>query len=237
MAYYKVTRFPMDERPDSLHEIMVETQKERQTIQAQPYRTTQLVFPNPKIKPDLVKTKLTGRKITTYRPLDQRTVVANLNENTALVHRQQYNNPKSLYSDQNVQEAIYVQTGINYTHPQQQQQQYAPAPLPTYQQYQRPLQQQRQPPASSHSLGPPVHRTPDAVPDFKPQNSPTYRAILEEEGPGTPMPAPAPQKAPPQKYAHNTAPTYHLNSVGMPHDRIAQSHSFKRLMYNVMGEF
>jgi len=237
MAYYKVTRFPTDERPDSLHEVMVEARRERENIQAQPYRTTQLVFPNPKIKPDLVKTKLTGRKITTYRPLDQRTIVANLNENTALVHRQQYNNPKSLYSDQNVQEAIYVQTGVNYSQPTPQQS-YVPPPLPQYQQ-QRPLQQTRQPPASSHGLGPPVHRTPDSVPDFKPQNSPTYRAILEEEGPGTPMPAPRQQQAPPSRVmvAHNTAPSYQLNSVGMPNDRIAQSGSFKRLMWNVMGEF
>jgi len=39
-------------------------------------------------------------------------VVANLNENQALVHRQ-FNSPKPLYSNQNVQEAVYVQTGVN----------------------------------------------------------------------------------------------------------------------------
>ncbi|XP_021944233.1 uncharacterized protein LOC110842741 [Folsomia candida] len=233
LEFLPVTRFPGNADPlDSLHDVIKIKEKERADIQAQPYRTTQLVFPNPKIKPDLVKTKLIKGKPTTFRPLDQRTVVANLNENQALVHRQGIN-PRSLYSDQNVSEAIYVQTGINY------QQQPPPSAHAQQYQHQQPLQT---PPASTQHLSAPVHRTPDSLPAFKPQNSPTYRAILEEEGPGVAMAAVQQRVQAPrqqgvrvvqQQQHHN----YNLNSVGMPHDRIAQSGSFKRLMYNVMGEF
>jgi len=260
LDFLPVTRFPtMDERLDTLHEVMVEAQKERDVIQAQPYRTTPLICPNPKPRPDLVNNKLTGKalKPTVYRPVDQRSVVANLSENQAIVNRQQYNNPRPLYSDQNIQEAIYVQTGVNYPQQQPQQQQlYQQQPLlqqpiqqqPLMQQprqvqqqqrpvqQQRPLQQRQQPQVVSSHLGPPEHRTPDTLPEFNAQKSPTYRAILEEEGPGTLQPAAYIQKAPPQRIAHNTAPTYNLNSVGMPNDRIAQSGSFKRLMWSVMQD-
>jgi len=88
-----------------------------------------------------------------------------------------------------------------------------------------------------HPTSAPIHMTPDSLPEFNPQKSPTFRAIIEEEGLGTLQPAPntqkvAPQKPPP-KFAHPTAPTAHLNSVGMPNDRIAQSHSFRRLMLSL----
>jgi len=84
--------------------------------------------------------------------------------------------------------------------------------------------------------------TPDSLPEFNPQKSPTFRAIIEMEGLGTLQPAPntqtqkIPQATSTQKFAHPTAPTAHLNSVGMPNDRIAQSHSFRRLMLSVMSE-
>jgi len=97
---------------------------------------------------------------------------------------------------------------------QQVQQPRAPMQQPRapMQQQQRPQQQMRQaPPPVSHQLQPPIHLTPDSVPDFNPHKSPTFQAILEEEGPGSLQPAPAPQKAPPQRIAHYTAPTYNVN--------------------------
>jgi len=196
LEFLPVTRFPeQEQRIDQIHEVVVETRKEREIIQNQPYRTTQLIFPGGKPRPDLVNNKLTGKaKPIVYRPIDEKSVVLTLDENRALLNRQ-FNSPKPIYSQQNVNEAVYVQTGVNL----------APPTLPA---------------------------------DFNPQSSPTFRALLEEEGPGTLLPPPQTRQAEtrPTKYAHQTAPSSHLNSVGQPAERIAQSGSFRRLMLQVLGE-
>jgi len=215
LEFLPVTRFPpQEERTDQIHEMVVETRKEREVIQNQPYRTTPLIFPGAKPRPDLVNNKLTGKpKPIVYRPIDEKSVVANLDENRALLNRQ-FNSPKPLYSQQNVNEAVYVQTGVN--------------------------------------LAPPSY--PGTLQDFNPQKSPTFRALLEEEGPGTLLPpvpiqvqtakvqiktkhpSPNTNTSSAAKYAHSTAPTSHLNSVGQPAERIAQSGTFRRLMLQVLGE-
>ncbi|CAG7726841.1 unnamed protein product [Allacma fusca] len=118
VEFLPVTRFPTNaERIDQIHEVVLETQKEREIIQNQPYRTTQLVFPGVKPRPDLVNNKISGTgRPTVYRPLDERSVVAKLDENRAIVNRQ-FNSPGPLYSQQNVNEAVYVQTGVNLAPP------------------------------------------------------------------------------------------------------------------------
>jgi len=200
LEFLPTTRFPaQEERTDQIHEVVVEARKEREVIQNQPYRTTPLIFPGAKSRPDLVNNKLTGKvKPIVTRPIDEKSLVATLDENRALLNRQ-FNSPKPLYSQQNVNEAVYVQTGVN--------------------------------------LLPPIQLQPTPVPDFNPQKSPTFRAILEIEGPGTLHQAPTIKQAPPPlKYAHSTAPSSHLNSVGQPAERIAQSGTFRRLMLQVLGE-
>ncbi|ODM95906.1 hypothetical protein Ocin01_10776 [Orchesella cincta] len=258
LEFLPVTRFPVDDRTDAFQKLAVEKEKEREVIQAQPYRTTPLITPTPKSKPDFVDNKLTGKSLkpTVFRPLDQRTIVGNYG-NQAIVHRQGIS-PRPLYSQQNVAEAVYVQTGYNVGQPPQTQ--HVAAPQPQYQQQAPPqprilqpapqpqvlIQQspQRQgqyiPQQQNHPNTAPVHMIPDKLPDFNPQKSPTFRAIIEIEGLGTLQPAPNTQKVAPQKppqtqsrLAHPTAPTAHLNSVGMPNDRIAQSHSFRRLMLSL----
>lgn len=42
-------------------------------------------------------------------------------------------------------------------------------------------------PRSASQLSNPIHLKPDTLPAYQPQNSPTFRAILEEEGPGVHM--------------------------------------------------
>ncbi|CAL8106501.1 unnamed protein product [Orchesella dallaii] len=261
LEFLPVTRFPVDDRTDAFQKLAVEKKKEREVIQSQPYRTNPLITPTPKSKPDFVDNKLSGKSLkpTVFRPLDQKTIVGNLTQNQAVVHRQ-LNSPWPLYSQQNVAEAVYVQTGYNVGQPQTQQvaapqpqvlQQappqpriLQPAPQPRVIQQaprQRPLPQaQHIPQPQNHPTSAPIHMIPDSLPEFNPQKSPTFRAIIEEEGLGTLQPAPntqklAPQKSPHQahKLAHPTAPTAHLNSVGMPNDRIAQSHSFRRLMLSL----
>lgn len=39
---------------------------------SQPYRTTQLIYPTPKAKPGMVDNKLSGKKPSVFRPLEQR---------------------------------------------------------------------------------------------------------------------------------------------------------------------
>lgn len=58
---------------------------------------------------------------------------------------------------------------------------------------------------------------PDQLPEFNPQKSPTFRAIIEMEGLGTLQPAPSTHTqtikapAPTQKLGHSTAPTSHVS--------------------------
>ncbi len=61
---------------------------------------------------------------------------------------------------------------------------------------------------------------PDQLPEFNPQKSPTFRAIIEMEGLGTLMAAPNTQtqviRAPAantQKHAHSTAPTSQVSLI------------------------
>jgi len=167
--------------------------REQDVIRQQPYRTSQLIYPGPKSKPDIFSQRTNYGAYGVKKwgvGSNDKSILLPLPQNQALVSKQQYNSPRNLYSNRALNEAIYVQTGV------------------------------------------PIHRTPDKLPEFKPQNSPTFQAILEEEGPMTPMQ--------PVKSTEHRAATkergmqQNVSQLGTPFNHIAQSGSFKRLMYNVM---
>lgn len=160
-----------------LGEYHKELESERGRILKQPYRTSQLVTPQPKIKPWEVNMKAQSGGKTIKNsfmsgPVEEKNILHTLPNQNAVVQRQQYNNPKNLYSKENVKEAIFVQTGVQLDQPNYNYGR-AGSRSPCY-----------LPPASPSALGQPIHLNPSQLPALNMEHSPTYHYLLELEGPG-----------------------------------------------------
>lgn len=206
-----------------------------ESIQSQPYRTTPLVLPGAKVRREPGPTEsylrhhpnpaMRAPPSHDYRDTLMRQKVAESvlqrvvgDEANKVVHKQ-FNSPINLYSEQNIANSIRQQT----------------SPLP----------------ANGHYGRPHVVKSHKPTLLYDPAKSETFRA-LQEEGLGDTLqevPVPVQPKvftAPPnKKQAPTPKPTKQeekpkgkqttfVNSLHEEH--IQQSNSFKRLMYNVLGD-
>ncbi|XP_013141383.1 PREDICTED: LIM domain-binding protein 3 isoform X1 [Papilio polytes] len=203
-----------------------------ESIQSQPYRTTPLVLPGAKVRREPGPTESYLRHHPNpamrapphhdYRDTLMKQKVAESvlqrvvgEEGNKFVHKQ-FNSPINLYSEQNIANSIRQQT----------------TPLPSNGHYGRPH----------------VVKSHKPTLQYDPAASDTYRALHEAE-PATAQPAPPPAKTftAPQHKRPTPAPkaakqteaisktkTTFVNSLH--EEQIQQSNSFKRLMYNVLGD-
>ncbi|KAK4880639.1 hypothetical protein RN001_008785 [Aquatica leii] len=187
----------------------------------QPYRTTPLVLPGAKVKPDQRVTECYLRhhpnpSVRSYHHLDAENFLKqkvadsvlqriSTDDPTKQVVHKQFNSPIGLYSDPNIADTLQRQTGAHVT---RRPVKYDPSKSETY----KVIHEQ--------SLGDHVQEV--AVP-------PQSRVYT-------------PNKAVPGKKPHNPAyyqpqqPHHDFNSMGVPEEEIQQSHSFKRLMWSVLPE-
>ncbi|XP_035458189.1 PDZ and LIM domain protein 3 isoform X7 [Spodoptera frugiperda] len=204
-----------------------------ESIQSQPYRTTPLVLPGAKVRREPGPTEsylrhhpnpaMRAPPSHDYRDTLMRQKVAESvlqrvvgEEGNKVVHKQ-FNSPINLYSEQNIANSIRQQT----------------SPLP----------------ANGHYGRPHVVKSHKPTVQYDPARSETFRA-LQEDGitgdlhevptPVTPkvFTAPANKKPVPRPIKPEEKPkgkqTTFVNSLHEEH--IQQSNSFKRLMYNVLGD-
>ncbi|XP_053602583.1 PDZ and LIM domain protein 3 isoform X11 [Plodia interpunctella] len=206
-----------------------------ESIHSQPYRTTPLVLPGAKVRREPGPTESYLRhhpnpamrapphhdyRDTVMKQKVAESVLQRVGEDGNKVVHKQFNSPINLYSEQNIANSIRQQT----------------SPLPYNGHYGRPHV------VKSHK--------PTLL--YDPAKSETFRA-LQEEGLGDvvqevpvpvqpkvfqapphkkPVPTPKPPKQPEAK--PNGKQTTFVNSLHEEH--IQQSNSFKRLMYNVLGD-
>ncbi|CAH2107499.1 unnamed protein product [Euphydryas editha] len=206
-----------------------------ESIQSQPYRTTPLVLPGAKVRREPGPTESYLRHHPNpamrapphhdYRDTLMRQKVAEsvlqrvVGEDSNKVVHKQFNSPINLYSEQNIANSIRQQT----------------SPLPSNGHYGRPHV------VKSHK---------QTVP-YDPAKSETYRALHEQAGdvaqevsapaqtkvfsaPATKKPAPVPKPVKQPETNLKGKQTTFVNSLQEEH--IQQSNSFKRLMYNVLGD-
>ncbi|CAK1553538.1 unnamed protein product [Leptosia nina] len=199
---------------------------EEEFVSNWPYRTTPLVLPGAKVRREPGPTESYLRHHPNpamrapphhdYRDTVMRQKVAEsvlqrvVGEDANKVVHKQFNSPINLYSEQNIANSIRQQT----------------SPLPSNGHYGR-----------SHVV--------KSSKPYDPANSDTYRA-LQEQGLGDAKEVPTPQTkvftapankkpVPPQPSEETKGKqTTFVNSLHEEH--IQQSNSFKRLMYNVLGE-
>ncbi|XP_022816727.1 uncharacterized protein LOC111349736 isoform X2 [Spodoptera litura] len=204
-----------------------------ESIQSQPYRTTPLVLPGAKVRREPGPTEsylrhhpnpaMRAPPSHDYRDTLMRQKVAEsvlqrvVGEEANKVVHKQFNSPINLYSEQNIANSIRQQT----------------SPLP----------------ANGHYGRPHVVKSHKPTVQYDPARSETFRA-LQEDGitgdlhevptPVTPkvFTAPANKKPVPRPIKPEEKPkgkqTTFVNSLHEEH--IQQSNSFKRLMYNVLGD-
>ncbi|XP_021201045.3 uncharacterized protein LOC110384210 isoform X6 [Helicoverpa armigera] len=205
-----------------------------ESIQSQPYRTTPLVLPGAKVRREPGPTEsylrhhpnpaMRAPPSHDYRDTLMRQKVAEsvlqrvVGEDANKMVHKQFNSPINLYSEQNIANSIRQQT----------------SPLP----------------ANGHYGRPHVVKSHKPTVVYDPAQSDTFRA-LQEEGLGDvvhEVPTPVVPKvftAPPAKKGPVPRPvkpeekpkgkqTTFVNSLHEEH--IQQSNSFKRLMYNVLGD-
>ncbi|XP_021201043.3 PDZ and LIM domain protein 7 isoform X4 [Helicoverpa armigera] len=189
-----------------------------ESIQSQPYRTTPLVLPGAKVRrePGPTESYLRHHPNPAMRAPPSHDYRDTLMRQK-MVHKQ-FNSPINLYSEQNIANSIRQQT----------------SPLP----------------ANGHYGRPHVVKSHKPTVVYDPAQSDTFRA-LQEEGLGDvvhEVPTPVVPKvftAPPAKKGPVPRPvkpeekpkgkqTTFVNSLHEEH--IQQSNSFKRLMYNVLGD-
>ncbi|XP_063379312.1 uncharacterized protein LOC134666092 isoform X5 [Cydia fagiglandana] len=209
-----------------------------ESLNNQPYRTTPLVLPGAKVRREPGPTEsylrhhpnpsMRAPPSHDYRDTLMRQKVAESvvqrvigDEGNKVVHKQ-FNSPINLYSDQNIAHSIRQQS----------------SPLPANGHYGRPHM------VKSHK--------PTLL--YDPAKSETFK-MLQEDGLGDvvqevpqpaqckvftappnkrPAPTPKPAKKPEQMNGHVVKQTTFVNSLHEEH--IQQSNSFKRLMYNVLGD-
>ncbi|KAF5288847.1 hypothetical protein FQA39_LY03726 [Lamprigera yunnana] len=219
---------PFEEMREGFYQVIpdLKTRKSKNNnidvhVENQPYRTTPLVLPGAKVKPDQTVTEcyLRHHPNPTVRAyphhldaehfLKQKVAESVLqrissNDPTKQVVHKQFNSPIGLYSDSNITDTLQKQTGAQVS---RRPLQYDPSKSETFKVFQE------------QNLGEHVHEV------TVPPQSRVY----------------TPNKAVPGKKPHN--PAYYnpqhqndLNSMGVPDEAIQQSHSFKRLMWSVLPE-
>ncbi|XP_047020413.1 uncharacterized protein LOC124630517 isoform X2 [Helicoverpa zea] len=205
-----------------------------ESIQSQPYRTTPLVLPGAKVRREPGPTEsylrhhpnpaMRAPPSHDYRDTLMRQKVAEsvlqrvVGEDANKMVHKQFNSPINLYSEQNIANSIRQQT----------------SPLP----------------ANGHYGRPHVVKSHKPTVVYDPAQSDTFRA-LQEEGLGdvvheVPTPVvpkvftappvkkgPVPRPVKPEEKPKGKQTTF-VNSLHEEH--IQQSNSFKRLMYNVLGD-
>ncbi|XP_047020417.1 PDZ and LIM domain protein 3 isoform X4 [Helicoverpa zea] len=189
-----------------------------ESIQSQPYRTTPLVLPGAKVRrePGPTESYLRHHPNPAMRAPPSHDYRDTLMRQK-MVHKQ-FNSPINLYSEQNIANSIRQQT----------------SPLP----------------ANGHYGRPHVVKSHKPTVVYDPAQSDTFRA-LQEEGLGdvvheVPTPVvpkvftappvkkgPVPRPVKPEEKPKGKQTTF-VNSLHEEH--IQQSNSFKRLMYNVLGD-
>ncbi|XP_045534167.1 uncharacterized protein LOC106714993 isoform X2 [Papilio machaon] len=204
-----------------------------ESIQSQPYRTTPLVLPGAKVRREPGPTESYLRHHPNpamrapphhdYRDTLMKQKVAESvlqrvvgEEGNKFVHKQ-FNSPINLYSEQNIANSIRQQT----------------TPLPSNGHYGRPN----------------VVKSHKPTVQYDPAASDTYRALHEAEpaqehsapptnklftAPHNKRPTPAPKATKQAEAISKTKQTTFVNSLH--EEDIQQSNSFKRLMYNVLGD-
>ncbi|KAM3962902.1 PDZ_signaling and DUF4749 domain-containing protein Zasp66 isoform 2-T2 [Aphomia sociella] len=194
-----------------------------ESIQSQPYRTTPLVLPGAKVRREPGPTESYLRHHPNpamrapphhdYRDTLMKQKVAESmlqrvvgDEGNKVVHKQ-FNSPINLYSDQNIANSIRQQTSPL---PHKPTLLYDPAKSETF----RALQED--------GLGDVVQEVP----------TPVHTKVFQAPAVKRPAPTPKPAKQPDAKPKGKQ--TTFVNSLHEEH--IQQSNSFKRLMYNVLGE-
>ncbi|XP_028040612.1 PDZ and LIM domain protein 3 isoform X6 [Bombyx mandarina] len=207
-----------------------------ESIQSQPYRTTPLVLPGAKVRREPGPTESYLRHHPNpamrappnhdYRDTLMKQKVAEsvlqrvVGEEAPKVLHKQFNSPINLYSEQNIANSIRQQT----------------SPLPTNGHYGRPH----------------VVKSPRPAAQYDPAKSETYRALQEDglpdaatelsapvatkvfTAPTSKRPAPTPKPTKQSDAKPKGKQTTFVNSLHEEH--IQQSNSFKRLMFNVLGD-
>ncbi|KAG4077421.1 hypothetical protein HA402_002848 [Bradysia odoriphaga] len=208
-----------------------EAAEETASIISQPYRTTPLILPGAKVKKDCTPTESylrhhpnpamrgpvhhsTDDMLMRQRVAD--TVlhrVVGEDSRSGKVQHKQFNSPIGLYSDSNIENTIRqtVPTSSGST-PYKKTVVFDPAKSETY----RALQEDQ------YGYGERVQEVP--IPVQTRVYQPGVNRLVPGKKPQASYPPPQPQQY------HN------VNSMGDSNDTIHQSHSFKRLMYSVMGE-
>ncbi|XP_013188418.2 uncharacterized protein LOC106133281 isoform X2 [Amyelois transitella] len=193
-----------------------------ESIQSQPYRTTPLVLPGAKVRREPGPTESYLRhhpnpamrapphhdyRDTVMKQKVAESVLQRVGEDVNKVVHKQFNSPINLYSDQNIANSIRQQTSPL---PHKPTLLYDPAKSETF----RALQEE--------GLGGAVQEVP----------VPVQPKVFQAPPNKKPVPTPKPAKKPETK--PNGKQTTFVNSLHEEH--IQQSNSFKRLMYNVLGD-
>jgi len=198
-------------------------------IDHQPYRTTPLILPGAKVKKDCTPTESYLR----HHPnpamrgpvhhmddvlMKQRVAdtvlhrVVGEDSRSGKVQHKQFNSPIGLYSDSNIENTIRQTVPSSGSTPYKKTVVFDPSKSDTY----RALQEDQ------YGYGERVQEIPIPV------QTRVYQPGVNRLVPG---------KKPQASYPPSQPQHYHnVNSMGDSNDTIHQSHSFKRLMYSVMGE-
>ncbi|CAH0749808.1 unnamed protein product [Diatraea saccharalis] len=211
-----------------------------ESIQSQPYRTTPLVLPGAKVRREPGPTESYLRHHPNpamrapphhdYRDTLMKQKVAESvlqrvvgDEGNKMVHKQ-FNSPINLYSDQNIANSIRQQS----------------SPLPANGHYGRPHVVKRHKPtvvydpAKSETFRALQEDGLNAAPGQLMQEVPTPVTPKVFTAPTSKRPAPTPKPAKEPDAKPKGKQTTFVNSLQEEH--IQQSNSFKRLMYNVLGD-
>ncbi|KAG8232176.1 hypothetical protein J437_LFUL012248 [Ladona fulva] len=195
-----------------------------------PYRTTPLVLPGAKTKKDVAPTTssyLRHHPNPMFRQppshFDQDALMRQKVAGTVIekiVHKQ-FNSPINLYSEQNIADTITAQTQLT-----------PPKPPPVFD----PTKSEAYKALKEEELG----ISEPAIAAVQEVN-PVQTKVFQPGAVPTPKPRPPPPKhVAPQHHSHPqphmVAPSARVNSLGSENEKIAQSHSFKRIMQEVLGE-
>ncbi|KAJ6640625.1 PDZ and LIM domain protein 1 [Pseudolycoriella hygida] len=188
-----------------------EAAEEAASIISQPYRTTPLILPGAKVKKDCTPTESYLR----HHPNPAMRGPVHHADDALMkqrVQHKQFNSPIGLYSDSNIENTIRQTVPSSGSTPYKKTVVFDPSKSDTY----RALQEEQ------YGYGERVQEIP--IPVQTRVYQPGVNRLVPGKKPQASYPPPQPQQY------HN------VNSMGDSNDTIHQSHSFKRLMYSVMGE-
>jgi len=225
MATYYRGRYPGDTKYIVHPHYATQAEASNEAITHQPYRTTPLILPGAKVKKEFapnecylrhhpnpaMRSRAHGIDDLALRQKVADSVlhrVVGKDAQTGKVAHKQFNSPIGLYSDNNIEQTIRSTVPTNTT-PYKKTVVFDPSKSETY----RAIQDEQY-----GAPAPRVHEIPITV------QHQTYHPTV-----GTKKPHVQYQAPPPQHYNN-------VNALGESNDTIHQSHSFKRLMYSVLGD-